>query len=149
MRVPRGGVGRGVAVVTFGILGLARAGLAGDAWTCPDADRAKPNPVASSAENVKHGAETFQANCAVCHGPQGKGDGPLAGLHATRTAERPRDLSDAALQRRMTDGEIFWKMGAGLKRGEQVIMPSFEKVIPSEDRWKVVLFIRSLAQPGH
>lgn len=149
MLVQRGVVVRGFSLMVFGILGLARVGSGGEAWTCPDAERAKPNPMASSAENLKHGGEAFGANCAVCHGPQGKGDGPLAGLHATRTSERPRDLTDAALQKRVTDGEIFWKIGAGLKRGDQVIMPSFEKVIPAEDRWKVVLFIRSLAQPGH
>ena len=130
-------------VVLFGLLATASPGRGAEAWVCPDAERFKPNPAASSPENVKHGGEIFGANCAVCHGPQGKGDGPLAGLHATRTSERPRDLSDAALQKRVTDGEIFWKIGAGLKRGDQVIMPSFEKAIPSaEDRWKLVVFIR-------
>jgi mono/diheme cytochrome c family protein len=136
-------------VALLGALGAGRVARGADAWVCPEAERAKPNPVGASAENVKHGSETFAANCAVCHGPQGKGDGPLAGLHATRTSERPRDLSDAALQKRVTDSEMFWKITTGLKRGEQVIMPSFEKAIPvAEDRWKVALFIRSLAQPA-
>jgi len=146
MLVPRARVA--VMALALGVAGWASSARAGEAWVCPDAERAKPNPLAASAENLKHGGEVFGSNCAVCHGPQGKGDGPLAGLHATRTSERPRDLSEAALQKRLTDGEIFWKIGAGLKRGDQVIMPSFEKAMSGEDRWKVVLFVRSLAAPA-
>lgn len=123
---------------------FAAAPVAAQEWPAPDGEKTRANPYTTSPELVKRGDELFQALCAMCHGPRGKGDGPLAGLHATRTAERPRDLSDPALQKRLTDGEIHWKIGNGLKRGEQVIMPGFEKAASASDRWKIVLFVRSL-----
>jgi hypothetical protein len=45
----------------------------------------------------------------------------------------------------MTDGEIFWKIGAGFREGKKIVMPAFENEIESaDDRWRVVLFVRSL-----
>jgi hypothetical protein len=45
----------------------------------------------------------------------------------------------------MSDGEIFWKIGAGFRDGKKIVMPSFLNEIPSpEDRWRVVLYVRSL-----
>jgi hypothetical protein len=45
----------------------------------------------------------------------------------------------------MTDGEIFWKIGAGFKENKKIVMPAFMDEIPStDDRWRVVLFVRSL-----
>ncbi len=42
--------------------------------------RAQPSaPVGDRATRVAAGAETYRASCAVCHGAQARGDGPLAG----------------------------------------------------------------------
>ena len=53
--------------------------------------------------------------------------------------------SDSARQDRLTDGEIFWKLSKGHRQGADVIMPAFSERVPSaEDRWKIVLFVRTL-----
>lgn len=39
--------------------------------------------------DVDEGRAAFEANCAMCHGPAGRGDGPLAG----DLSVRPKDLS--------------------------------------------------------
>jgi mono/diheme cytochrome c family protein len=48
-------------------------------------------------------AATIYANqCAMCHGPQGRGDG----VSASALAVKPRDYSDAAWQASITDDDI-------------------------------------------
>ncbi|HET7747511.1 MAG TPA: c-type cytochrome [Vicinamibacteria bacterium] len=103
-------------------------------WVAPEAERARANPVAASDAALAKGRALFQKNCARCHGAKGDGEGP-AGV----------DLRDPELQERLTDGEIFWKISTGRKDGPEVVMPSLARVVKAEeDRWKVVLFVRSL-----
>jgi mono/diheme cytochrome c family protein len=114
-------------------------------WEVPDEVRSAPNPVAATAENVKKGAALFKRYCVPCHGPLGKGDGPVAHYWT----QLPKDLSDPARQDRLTDGEIFWKLSRGHRQGADVIMPAFSERIPnSEERWRLVLYVRSLRAPA-
>ncbi len=36
------------------------------------------NPVTADKTSIQRGAELFNINCALCHGADGKGDGPVA-----------------------------------------------------------------------
>jgi mono/diheme cytochrome c family protein len=84
-------------------------------------------------------------HCVRCHGDKGRGDGPGAATNP----ERPADLSDPVFQKLLTDGEIFWKISTGRRRGKEILMPAMADKIPVEDdRWKVVAFVRSLAAPA-
>ena len=115
------------------------------AWVAPKEARQRANPVANADEVQKRGRMLYQRHCAMCHGDRGKGDGPAARLHAERSKRAPQDLTDAKVQAAMTDGEIFWKLGAGFKEDGQIIMPSFTEEIPKdEDRWKLVHYVRAL-----
>jgi mono/diheme cytochrome c family protein len=110
-------------------------------WVAPAADQAKVNPVAPSKEAVKRGRELFLRHCSTCHGKEGKGDGPAAAFGMVT----PRDLTSPTVQARMSDGDMFWKLSKGRKVGSDVLMPPGEEKMSSEqDRWKVVLFVRSL-----
>ena len=40
-----------------------------------------------AADPIDLGKREFQANCVVCHGPLGKGDGPYAGIVSRRVAD--------------------------------------------------------------
>lgn len=45
---------------------------------------------AASAQEIGYGEAEFRDSCAVCHGPEGKGDGPLADELQTRPADLTR-----------------------------------------------------------
>src|SRR5262245_49221071 len=110
-------------------------------WEVPEEVKSAKNPVAASPENIKKGETFFKRYCVPCHGPQGRGDGPVA--HYWK--ELPKDLSDPARQERLSDGEMFWKMSRGHRQGAEVIMPAFAERLPkAEDRWRVVLYVRTL-----
>jgi mono/diheme cytochrome c family protein len=130
------------AVVAAALWACCAATAAGaDEWVAPAAERARPNPVPDSPDALRKGRALFQRHCTACHGDKGKGDGP-AGADA-------RDLTDPAVQQRLTDGEIFWKIGTGRKReDDELAMPAFARQIGAQDRWKLVRFVRSLSAPA-
>jgi len=123
---------RSVVAVVAGLL-LAAAALAGEQWKAPASAKGVKNPVAK-AEGLKGGKESFAANCVLCHGEQGKGDGPAG----ASLSPRPKNLGEKAIQAQ-TDGELYWKISEG--RG---MMPSF-KSLPEKERWSLVHYIRSFA----
>lgn len=110
-------------------------------WNAPQEAKELENPFPPSEENLKKGAALFKRYCIPCHGPEGKGDGPVANYWV----QLPKNLSDPARQDRLSDGEIFWKLSRGHRQGADVIMPSFaERIRSADDRWRLVLFVRSL-----
>ena len=100
--------------------------------------REYPFPVAPSmAPDLSRGAQLFQAQCATCHGAQGRGDGPLAATldpKPTALAEhmRAQERSLFALHQVLSNGV------AG------TAMPSFG-ALPDEDRWALAFFVGSLS----
>jgi len=132
---------------TWAVTAICLAGwplAAGQEWVAPPEERARTSPVPDSPENLQKGRFLYQKNCRRCHGEKGKGDGP-SGRYGVVPAE---DLTNPAKQAKLTDGEIFWKVSTGLRDGADVIMPAYKREIPSdEDRWKVVLFVRTLVAP--
>jgi mono/diheme cytochrome c family protein len=68
---------------------MKRSDLTGVGWVVAAAlaaqvARADPPP------DVAEGRELYQRHCMVCHGPEGKGDGPLADELKTRPADLTR-----------------------------------------------------------
>jgi len=88
---------------------------------------------------VAKGRALFQRHCTACHGPKGRGDGPAS--------TEARNLTDPAVQARLTDGEIFWKIGSGREKDDEMAMPAFARQIRAQDRWKLVRYVRTLAAP--
>jgi mono/diheme cytochrome c family protein len=91
-----------------------------------------PNPTAADARSLHNGRMYYQINCAVCHGPGGKGDGPVAGKGIY-----PPPLVGASAEGR-SDGYIF-----GIMRNGRGAMPSYNR-IEELDRWDVVNYVRGL-----
>lgn len=114
-------------------------------WTAPEAERERVNPVAESREALQKGRALYQRHCQSCHGDHGAGDGPAA-----KTNKEPvPDLREADRQKRVTDGEMFWKITTGRREGADIVMPSMARTISrEEDRWKLVLFVRTLGRPA-
>jgi hypothetical protein len=114
----------------------------GEDWVAPKGERERANPVAVSPEALAKGRLLYQKHCVSCHGERGKGDGPAAGFGAVS----PQDLTAPTLQSRLSDGEIFWKITNGRTQDDEIVMPALLGKVPAEaDRWKLVLFVRSLA----
>ena len=130
------------AVSAVAIVAAVAAAADTRKWTAPDEDKARVNPVEATPAALLKGRALYQKHCASCHGDKGKGDGPAESYEI----EPATDLTDPALQERLTDGEILWKITTGLKSGTDVIMPSIAQRVPAEeDRWKLVRFMRTLA----
>ena len=91
------------------------------------------NPLGPEAAAA--GAEIFQANCELCHGPQGHGDG-IAGQSLE---PKPKDLAD--LQAIVGDDYLFWRIQKG-KPGTAMV--AWEGILTDEQIWQVVSFIRTL-----
>ena len=83
------------------------------------------------------GAGIYKAQCTVCHGAKGKGDGPAAaGLKP-----RPPDLSDAVLMAKLSDDSLVKVLTGGRNA-----MPGFGKILKPEDVRRVAEFVRCLGQ---
>lgn len=96
------------------------------------------NPIPANHESVMAGEHLFTVNCAPCHGPAGKGDGPL-GLVLN---PRPADLTLHAIPGVHTDAQLFEWVTNGFPGSR---MPPFKTTLSDTDRWNLVNFIRTLA----
>jgi len=106
-------------------------------WKAPADAKNTKNPLAAKKGDAKLLADAkklAEQNCATCHGPSGKGDGPAA---AALPPPKPADWTSKKLASE-TDGELFWKISNG--RGA---MPPW-KHLPEEQRWALINYIRSL-----
>lgn len=126
-------VAAALAVGVVAALGQAASAQAQGAWEAPAAEKGKNNPLPADAKTSELGKKAAEVNCASCHGPKGKGDGPAA----VALNPKPADWTSKKVQSE-SDGEIFWKISTG--RGA---MPSW-KHLPENDRWALVRYIRTL-----
>ena len=94
------------------------------------------NPLAADdPAALETGRIMYDRYCAVCHGPQGAGDGPLVGPGKFPVV--PPLTSGVALGR--ADGYIYGVIRAG--RG---LMPSYGARMTDMERWSVVTYVNSL-----
>jgi mono/diheme cytochrome c family protein len=98
---------------------------------------APANPIPADQASVGRGAELFHINCSVCHGDDGKGDGPVA---AFLTKTKPVDLTGpVALS--LNDGAIFLTITNGSPSG---MMPPLNENLTVRERWDIVNYVRTL-----
>jgi len=108
-------------------------------WPVPEEARQLKNPLQATPPALKSAREVYADKCAHCHGDTGKGDGP----DASRYDPAPMDFTDAKRMSEATDGELFYKISEGKKP-----MPVFKNKLTEDQRWELVLLIRSFAQPA-
>lgn len=96
---------------------------------------ARPNPVPRTPESVARGERLYRIYCTPCHGPAGKGDGPV-----TPRFIPPPDLTSPVIQGR-TDGQLSHYIGYG-----GAVMPAYGEALSVSDRWDLVNYLRALAQ---
>jgi mono/diheme cytochrome c family protein len=107
-------------------------------FVAPASADALKNPLAGNATSIADGKKLYDANCAICHGAKGKGDG----VAAAGLTKAPADHSSVAVQKQ-TDGAIFWKIAEGNNP-----MPAYKAVYSETQRWQLVNYIRTLAKPS-
>jgi mono/diheme cytochrome c family protein len=107
-------------------------------WIVPEEVKRLKNPFAPSESTLKVARGIYVEECAQCHGERGKGDGPEAAMHDPP----PSDITDVKHMNTVTDGEIFYQISEGRKP-----MPSFKKRLTEDQRWELVLFVRSFSTP--
>lgn len=93
-------------------------------------------PVPATADSIARGKVFFGINCAMCHGPDGTGNGPLSGYFSPKpanlTGETEKSLSDQTIFLIITQGRSP--------------MPSLAENLDPAQRWDVVNYVRSLQQ---
>ncbi len=96
-----------------------------------------PEPVAS---NVDEGAKIYAEKCSVCHGPNGKGDGP----GGAALNPKPRDHTDGKYMNSRTDEQLLTVIHNG-----KGAMPAWKGVLTEDQMHAVLKHVRSLAVPPY
>ncbi len=98
------------------------------------------NPMKNlSLADYKRGEERYQIFCSPCHGVRGAGNGPVVGPAPRFPAPVPSMLTENVTK--WTDGQIYHMITMGRGR-----MSSYAAQIESDDRWKIIAYIRKLQE---
>jgi mono/diheme cytochrome c family protein len=123
------------------VAGTVPRGFTPFRYTIDSASRAKAgnelvNPYLPTDEVLARGKLLFTTFCIGCHGEKGKGDGQLysSGLYPLK----PREISGPLITK-LKDGQIYHTITLGFGS-----MGSHAAQIKSDDRWKLVLYVRLL-----
>lgn len=101
----------------------------------PKEAREMKNPLAKSEAEIAAGRDLYTKLCVPCHGLSGNGDGSAA----SALSHRSHDLTQ--ILKPQSDGEVFYK----IKKGGGA-MPSYEKTLTEDERWKVIHYLRTLEE---
>lgn len=136
------------SLVALLILGLsfgfaARAAAQYQGWLIPPGGKEEKSPLRPDSETLKKGRGLFLANCARCHGGEGKGDG--------KDSDHAADLTDPLRDSINTEGVLFYKVwnGHAIQLRVQVDdMPAFKDKLAREEVWALVEYLKVLRSPA-
>ncbi|HTW88403.1 MAG TPA: c-type cytochrome [Candidatus Binataceae bacterium] len=92
------------------------------------------NPLKETPANLAHGKELFLNTCEPCHGENADGNGPVAHL----LQHKPTNLT-TGISKNLPDGYIY-----GYIRNGGIWMPSYDDAMSSNERWDVIMYVRSM-----
>lgn len=96
------------------------------------------NPWVSSDDMINRGKKVFGTSCAMCHGNEGRGDGPAG----ASLRPPPRNLVEGKWKQGGRSQDLFKTLATGVPGTSMV---SFQS-LPVNDRWAMVHFIRSITK---
>lgn len=92
------------------------------------------------------GRALYQQYCSVCHGAQGKGDGPAA----STMQPKPRDHTDGRYMNSLHEGHltrVISEGGTAVQRSP--LMPSWKNTLTPQQIAEVIAYLRTLAVPPY
>ena len=94
------------------------------------------NPVKPTPESQAKAKKMYGYDCTMCHGATGNGKGDVTDLKPP-----PRDYTDPATLKDLSDGELFYI----IKNGKGQMPPDGGRTKP-DDIWNMVILVRSFAK---
>lgn len=92
-----------------------------------------------TAASIVRGQALYGQHCVVCHGGDGKGQGP----RAASLPVWPPDLTGPLLWRR-ADGDVLWHVLHGMRdRHGAETMPAFGQRLSADDAWALIDFMKA------
>jgi mono/diheme cytochrome c family protein len=101
------------------------------------AGRELTNPYKPTPQTLEEGKALFETYCMVCHGTEGKGDGPIA----SKIPHPPSYVSPRVLA--FPPGRIFHVITMGSGK-----MLSYAAQLSANERWKIVTYVKATLQGG-
>jgi mono/diheme cytochrome c family protein len=95
------------------------------------------NPISADAASRARGQEIYAQMCAVCHGVQGRGDGPLSRTMVPRPSDFRFHMTEGH-----TEAQLFDWISNGMP---DTAMQGFANELSEEDRWHVINFLQTFA----
>ena len=92
--------------------------------------------LSAPTDSISLGQELYQANCAQCHGSNGRGDG----AEAANLDAAPRDFTDQALMAETSAASMY----AAIVQGIDPVMPAFAQELNDAKVWAITDYLRSL-----
>lgn len=111
--------------------------LSAGGWNFRSPGRKMKNPVPVTQEAIDDGMFSYMKHCQACHGADGDGKGE----RVERLSVKPPDFTKAGEMSKRSDGQLYWQITRG-----KPPMPAFQDKLTDTERWRVVIYIRSLAQ---
>lgn len=100
------------------------------------------NPYWTDLEAIIEGHQIFRANCALCHGEKGAGDGILR----STLDPKPADFTKSEHMAKMNDDYLFWRVSEGGAFAPfDSAMPSFKAALTDDERWKVLAYEHAIS----
>jgi mono/diheme cytochrome c family protein len=135
-RLRREAAGMSAVALGVGLLVLTQARIGPEV----EAGIVIDNPVPADDASVARGEAIYTANCLVCHGPGGQGNGPgAAGLQPP-----PADFT-IPHSRAHLDADFFYWIENGIFGSA---MPAFGEELGEDEIWDVINYIRVAFQSG-
>jgi high-affinity iron transporter len=97
--------------------------------------------IPAQTPSLAQGAELYQHECASCHGPVGRGDGP----GAAQFTPAPADLTDYRRLAGVTPLDFYRRITIGVAG---TAMPGFEGRLTADQRWAAALYATVLRHPA-
>lgn len=126
-------------IILLPLIGISAGSSNNDARVYKKLQESSKGVLAKAEGDPAKGKEIFQTNCATCHGPEGKGDGPAAAA----LSPKPRNLSDAEYVSKLSNEHLFKVISeGGASVGKSPMMAAWGGILSENDILNVIAYIR-------